>query len=98
MIGRKLRLNLEFQPGIYLPRDLRAEVQKRMRAPRSGNVILESTFHHLVEHLEERDEVALASAIRPDQNVQGAQFEVYRFDGLEAVQDHSSQNSQVSVS
>lgn len=50
----------ELQFSCYLWRHLRAEVQERLSAPRIGDIPLESTGHHLVEHLEERDEIAFA--------------------------------------
>jgi len=73
-------------------------MQKGMRMSRRADVLLEPPCHHLVEHFEERDEVALSGPIRPDQDVQGAQLQVHRLDGLETVEDYPSQHSQVLVS
>src|SRR5579859_140976 len=94
----KSRIFLYFQPRTYFRCNLGTEVQERLRPPRRTDELLESPCHHLVEHFEERDEVAFAGPIRTDQDVQRAQFKVHRLDGLEALEDHSSQGSQVSVS
>jgi chorismate mutase / prephenate dehydrogenase len=70
----------ELQPRIHLGRHLRTVMQERLSAPRRTDVLLEPSAHHLVEHLEERHEVALARAVCTNKDVQRTQLKVHRLD------------------
>ena len=73
--------HLDRQRRLQLARDLRAEVQVGRCTPGGSHVLLKTPAHHFVDQAEERDQVALASAVRADQDVDGAEFQVQRPDG-----------------
>jgi hypothetical protein len=64
--------------------DLLAKIQKSIGTASSPHRDPKVVFHHLVQQVEERDEIAFTGTVRTDEDVHGAQFQVQGFDGLKA--------------
>jgi len=56
-------INLKFKVPLQLRRYFRTEMKNRLGPPRTGNILLEAAAHHFIDHLEERDEITLASTV-----------------------------------
>src|SRR5271157_1669904 len=83
---------LKFETRLDLRRDLGAEMQERLSASGSADVFLQPSCHHLVQHLEKGDEVALARTVCTDQDIQSTQFEGGFLDGSIALDLDSPQH------